>query len=54
MLKFDFLIIGYVDNILDLDDPSEREANTNISEDQKIMELDGVGNLDEYIRSLLE
>ena len=52
MLIFDSLIICYTDNCLDF--MTKREVNQNFSEDAKIIELDGVGNLDDYLRSLLD
>ena len=52
MLIFDSLIICYTDSCLDF--LTKREVNQNISEDAKIIELDGVGNLDDYLRSLLD
>ena len=52
MLIFDSLIICSTDNCLDF--LNKREVNRNVSEDHKIIEWDGVGSLDDYLRSLLD
>ena len=52
MLNFDSLTIGYIDNNLKY--VSDRKVNTNIPEDNKVIEWNGEGNYDDYIRSLRE